>query len=308
MNKFWGMGAFLLWSGLAGRPIQAHDSFFKDVQEQMGANETLLRNANPKFVWTQRAYVFMGQVPRGDATPPWWTPADLLHKTTATWNAVTPWFVLYPGVSHAATNVRVKIRDVYVYYLDKTTSQWVLVNPGAGAPVWASHYSFAEEKFTAVGPTVGRKEPDGGVSFKLDGDFHPIHGGVPKFPMPGDRVAAVFAQMTTELVLDNPEGVDDRGAAQILASVGVDYYYAMGTKVADYAPMDYNPGAGAGRFSLVRPSPRFHYFVPLDPPGHDNPLCPYVLAGGRLTLPLDQFRLFPPPHENMGPPRGLKAQ
>lgn len=308
-KMFYLSGFALIFLFLSVPPSQAaSDPFIAEVQLEMQDNEVPLLKVNPLIGWTQRANITMGIAPRGDASPTWWTPANLTYKTSATWKAVTPWFVIYPGEAHAATNVRIKLSAIQLFYLDKKTNKWILVNPGQDDPTWGSNYSFSSEGFDALGTASRRVESDKKVSFKLDGSFHPIHGGVPKFPLPGDDVAAVFAQMTSELILDDPKGIDDRSSAQILTSVGVDYYSDMATKVSDYTPMTYNPGAGASRFSLVLPHPKNHYFAAIDPPGSGNKECAYVLNGGVLTIPIAEFENNPPPHGVLSTPAKLRAR
>ncbi len=147
-----------------------------------------------------------------------------------------------------------------------------------------------------LGNATPKTEPDGKLSYKLDSSFHPIHGGVARYPINGADVVAVFAKITTELVLDNPKGVDDRAAAQILVSIGADYYPTMATTIADFAPTGYNPGVGGSRFGLVKIVPANHYFATINPPGNkDNPQSPFAQGGGLIAIPVTQFAANPPP-------------
>jgi len=81
------------------------------------------------------------------------------------------------------------------------------------------------------------------------------------------NVAAVFVQLKTQLILDNPLGVDDKASAQILVNVGADYYPEITSKISDFSPMGYAPAVGSSRFGLVKMKPRNHYMTTIDPPG-----------------------------------------
>src|ERR1039458_7403355 len=76
--------------------------------------------------WPIRGLVDMGCAPRGDAIPTsdGWTTIDNQYISSAYWNAICPWFLLYPGTLHTATNVRCKIYDITCYILSKSSNTW----------------------------------------------------------------------------------------------------------------------------------------------------------------------------------------
>jgi len=282
------------WSALGSSLV---DTVVADMQQP--AEATLLMS--PTMDWALGAAIAQGGVPRGDATPWWWNPSNKTYKSSAYWNAALPWFVIYPGSAHTAKNVRVKISAITLYTLSKSNGTWTKLGSGDGNPEWAGNYDF--DMITQIKDAIPRVEPGGNLSYKLDANSHPIHGGLSSFAIPGSNVANVFAQVTSELILDNPMGVDDRSSAQLLVQMGVDYYPSTTTTVEDFAPMGYNPGAGLGRFSIVIPAPRNHYFVAIDPPGNlDNPHSPFQVAGGVVAISEASFRANPPP---LFPPGGI---
>jgi len=130
-------------------------------------------------------------------------------------------------------------------------------------PTWAFYQKFDFGPAIALGNAAAGVEPDGKLSYKLTAESSRVHGGSGRFPIPGSDVKAVFVHMTTELVLDDPKGVDDRSSAQLLLSTGADYYPNMTTKVADYSPMTYAPNVAGSRHGLVSATPRIHYSRPL---------------------------------------------
>jgi len=280
--------------------IDVSAGLIDNIKEDMQMNEAVLLYATPSSPpWTRYAHISMGGAPRGDATPNWWTPANTNFKSSTPWKVAVPWFVIYPGVSHKATNVRVKVYGITLYILKKSTNKWIRVDNSFGDPTWAQNINFNLGGLASS--TVNtRKEPDGRLSYKLDGSLHPIHGGTKKQDLislginPSD-VAAVFSQVKTQLILDNPSGVDDRASAQLLLSVGADYYPDMTTKISDYSPMTQAPPVAMSRFGLIKTVPRTHYLATIDPPGASES-SEYLSKGGVVAIPVNQFEANMPPY------------
>ncbi|MDP3662400.1 MAG: hypothetical protein Q8R46_03080 [Nitrosomonas sp.] len=270
----------------------ASSGVMDDIKADMQLNEAPLLNSPVGPGWAKQANIVMGSAPRGDATPGYWTPANPDLKSSRSWNAIAPWFTIFPGVDNAATNVRIKVFGIKISVLQKSTNVWKRIDTGLGVPTWAGIYS--SNLITSYGSANKRVESDGLLSYKLDDAFHPIHGGMAKFDLekngvdPSD-IAAVFVDLKTQLILDNPLGIDDRARAQILVSVGADYYPTMTTKIADFSPMKYVPSSGASRFSLIKTVPKSHYFSTIDPPGTYDTISEYTKAGGLVAIPVDQF-------------------
>ena len=210
------------------------------------------------------------------------------------WNAITPWFVIYPGVDNKAENVRVKVYGITLYLLQKSTNKWIKVDKSFGDPSWVQAINFNLAGLSSSSSVNTRKGPDGRLSYKFDDSLHPIHGGTKKQDLtslgidPSD-VAALFSQVKTQLILDDPLGIDDRASAQILISVGADYYPDMTTTISDYSPMTQAPPAVMSRFGLVGRVPRTHYLATIDPPGAPKDSSEYLLKGGVVAIPADQF-------------------
>jgi len=275
----------------------ASSAVMDDIRADMGNNEAPLLNAPVGPGWAVKAYIGMGSAPRGDATPTWWQPKNSTYKSSMGWNAMVPWFVIYPGVGNAASNVRVKVYGMLVYVLDKTTNKWVKIDTGDGKPTWGSNYDFT--LYTGKGTTDKRVESDGNISFKLSPESYPIHGGfykmdISKYINPLN-IDALFVHVKTQLILDDPMGVDDRASAKILLNIGADYYPSTTATVSDFSPMGYAPAVGGSRFGLVKTVPRSHYFATIDPPGSTNPDTVYVQRGGEVAINVSDFAANMPP-------------
>ncbi len=241
-----------------------------DIKADMLLNEAKLLKAPVGPGWAIKANIDMGAAARGDATPAWWVPDNKYYKSSHYWNAVTPWFVMYPGEKHSATNVRVKISGIKLFILEHSTNNWRMININETEPVWAAHQSHVSPS-TARTTVDKRIESDGKISYKLNSGLNPIHGGIRKFAINGSDVKAAYAQLTTELILDDPTKQDDRTNTQILVSVGADYYPDLEYRVADFAtPHTWVPAIAASRFGLVKTIPRVHHMATIDPPGPIN--------------------------------------
>lgn len=293
-----------LWLGLAPTVAllasvvpEVSAQWMDAIKADMQLNEAPLRSGAPTGPrWTRGAGIGMGGAARGDATPSWWTPANTAFKSSTPWNSITPWFVIYPGAGNGATNVRVKISGIALYVLKKSANTWEKIDTGTGNPTWASNYDFELNADARLGLAVPRAESGGKRSYKLTAVSNPIHGGENNRAIDGADVAAVYAQLTTELVLDDPAGIDDRASAQILTQIGIDYRPTTTTAVGHFAPMKYVPDSAFSRFGLVSAAPRTHHVASIDPPGGSNNGSVYVKNGGVVTIPVAQFMANPPPN------------
>lgn len=272
----------------------SENTAIKDIKNDMGFNEAELLNPPIGPSWTKSAFIVMGNAARGDASPYWWTPDNFEFKSSKSWNAITPWFVLFAGVNHAATNTRVKISNIGLFILEKSKKSWKKINTNVKSPTWAGNWDF-NASIKNISSAAPRTELDGGISYKLNDALNAIHGGMMKFEINGEDIDAVFARLTTQLILDDPLGPDDRSKAQLLMSVGVDYYPSLSVGVADYVPMNYNPGVGGSRFGLVKEISRTHYFATIDTVSTNNKSSDYLKSGASITIPLSDFESNLPP-------------
>ncbi len=281
----------------------ASSAVIDDIKADMQQlNEVTLLNARDG--WFKGGAIQMGRMARGDASPTWWTPDNLAYKATTPWNALAPWFIIWPGGGNTAKNVRVKVYGITVYILEKSTDKWKKLDTGSGNPTWAINYAFDFKKKTS--DSFPRTEADGRLSYKLNVTSNPIHGGIPKIDLTkyiaySSDVDAVYVSIKTQLVLDDPSGIDDRASAQIAFSAGADYYPTMATKIADFSPMWYVPMVGGSRYGLVKTVPRTHYMSTIDPPGTGAKMSEYTRGGGKVAKPDYEFEVNMPPRDTIAP-------
>jgi hypothetical protein len=272
-----------------------------DIINDMKLNEAPLLNTTKTGGWGSGAVIDMGIASRGDSTQSYWQPDNKNYKSSTAWKTIAPWFVLYPGTNHKATNVRVKFEGLKIYFLLKSTKVWKKVEEVGSGPGWAKNMNFGLNSEASLNSPVDRRlETDGSYSYKLQPEFYPIHGGSSKYNLidygidPLD-IAGVVMEFRTQLILHDPNGTDDRASSEILAQVGGDYYPSLATQVSDYSPMKYAPASGSSKFGKISNTLRTHYFASINPPGSKNDSV-YVKNGGSVTMLFDDFKSNQPPH------------
>ncbi len=186
------------------------------------------------------------------------------------WTAAIAWGQLYEWIEgNPATNTRVQIRDMAMYYLSTSDGAWHLLQKSLRVDGAAYREDFVDN---INKPADMRTEPDGSISVTAgDGfNFHywPSLGRV---EIPQGDVEGCFVTVQCRLILDDPDGLDDRDAARYLMGVGGDWWESM---TAQWDNWTTNWDMGIGRFR----------FITTDWMGYNL-----------ITLPVDQVRENPPP-------------
>ncbi|SET44608.1 hypothetical protein SAMN05216326_12741 [Nitrosomonas marina] len=270
----------LLGSGLSG------------LYSSMGVNDAgISLLGSPTQDWTKKGVVGMGSQARGDMTPNWWEPDDPSFKALIPWESATCWFVVWPGISHAASNTGVNIKNIEFWVLRESTGEWRLENSGKTQAFWPPAGSGVAQ----------RTEADGSVSFFMSGvknggyvsgTPYAVHGSCQRFDLiDGDDIRCVYARLEHRLVLEDPDGVDDRHLAKLYVDVGADYWPDSGTVVADYTPETSTPQVANSRFELSTISARVAQLASINPP---SPALDY--PAGERSITHAEFELnLPPP-------------
>ena len=205
-------------------------------------------------------YVIMGNIPRGTNTPSYWRPANTHFKSSATWNAVIPWLVVFDGVGNGATNTRVQMRNIKLYMKRKSTNRWeVIINQ----PISGEDYPKSLQGDQTTRADI-RYEADGSRSLKPNGRNRVFHGWGSPINFDAWDLKALVTTVQARLVVDNPVRPDDRSRAKFLIHVGADYYPETSTRVAATAPAYYFPGVGVSRAKYVRNEWRAFNFSTID--------------------------------------------
>jgi hypothetical protein len=160
--------------------------------------------------------------------------------------AMDYWGTVYVDArGNPSKNTRVNIRNCQASWLDSSTNQWTTWGPDI-APEGVEDYP---EKFDGpTAPANVRKEPDRSISvLPASGMTSHFYGPYPRIPIDPNHFAGVVTVCEMRLVLDNPDGPDDRAVARFLGNVGGDFYPST-----TGAGIPNNRGIGGGKFKYIR--------------------------------------------------------
>lgn len=145
------------------------------------------------------------------------------HPDRHGFTAVSAWGQVYEDIHGSpARNVRVSCRDICLWILSKRTGRWHRVNASKGV----NGANYVEDfSGNASKPAALRQEPHGAVSATLGGgyNFH-FYSIRSRAPIDSSDIAGVVSMYSARVIMDDPNGVDERGLARYLASAGADYW------------------------------------------------------------------------------------
>ena len=188
--------------------------------------------------------------PHGVPTSFSWAQGPSLRSVgpPAGMSAITSWGQIYADSSDSRpANVRVELRNMETYVWSNSRNEWTRVQ--ADAHVDGAHYleDFAGNSSM---PANLRAEADGGVSTTMDSgyNFHFWPAGERGTLTEPSDVGAVYTTMQARLILDDPNGPDNRSQARYLANAGADWWR---TTTASFGDGNNNPGVGQSRFTYL---------------------------------------------------------
>jgi PA14 domain len=192
------------------------------------------------------------------------------------WNAFTSWGQVYveqgwnPSVN---SNTRVQIRNQEAWYLSKSTGQWRLLQKVAKVDGAAFREDYSNN--TAQAADVRDETNNGGGLSVKAGNGWNYHFWTNRVNLDPNDIKGIYTQVQARLILQNPNGSDDRASARYLVNDGADYWRSVSAPWA--ADWSNNGGAASGRFKFVTNNWQ---------------------AFSMTTLSLDQLNQNPPPISN----------
>lgn len=270
-------------------PVQTAQTIIDDMGKP---NDARLLDVKP-HAWAVNetpAQVAMGTDTRGCKGPKWWLQSQALqvHKSCEPWQAFVQWFVVFEGEGNKAENVRVQVRHPQSWFLSERDKRWMpLVRTRQTA--W---FLATKDDVTWVDKQMDiQRAPDSSLAFAVNrGAPFVYHGIAGEGPVSiakavGD-IAAVFTTVQARLVLDDPNGPDQRERAVWLLQSGADYYPSPQTHAKEAVP----PGVGLSRSKRVTSQWQTFNFASLANARQDYP-------GPSRSLSLRVFLSNPPPLE-----------
>jgi hypothetical protein len=198
------------------------------IQDMTGSSEARPHGVPASFGWGDNPRLSMGNNP-------------------GNFRAMMAWGQLYEAEQgNPATNTRVKFRNIRAYMLSKRDGKWYPLQYSRAVSGKAYREDFAGD---ANRPADVRYETDGTISAKAGGgfNFHFWSTSSRARIDPGD-VAGMFTTLQAQLILDNPQGPDDRARARYVLSMGGDYWLDENAQWDNWRT---NGDIGIGKFKLV---------------------------------------------------------
>jgi hypothetical protein len=163
------------------------------------------------------------------------------------WTAAIAWGQVYEWAGgNPATNTRIQIKDLAMYYLSKKDNKWHLLQSSG----LVSGANYVEDFAGDVNkPANIRVEKDGSISTTCGGgyNFH-FWPNTGRITIPVNDVAGCFVTVKARLVIDDAAKSDDREKAKYLMSVGGDWWQSL---TAPWDNFKTNADIGIGRFRFI---------------------------------------------------------
>ncbi len=192
------------------------------------------------------------EIPHGVTASSWFVHprvnmGDHAGKNGEAWRAALPWGIVYEAAyGSQATNTRVELKDLDLYVFSKQRQVWERQGSGNGITGRDYAESLADNKNE---PADVKTLPDGALAVKLKHGFafhfFPAAG---KATIDPADIGGVFARFKARLVLDDPDGDDDRDEADFVACAGGDYWRSLDAK---WDHQNNNDDIAIGRFKKV---------------------------------------------------------
>jgi len=190
-----------------GRGCAPHEEVAKLLRRDMtGKHQGRMHGVPPTYNWAKHPHLGVGN-----------------HPDRHGFHAISAWGQIYEDIHGSpARNVRVSCRDIALWILSARTGKWRRCN--ASKRINGANY-VEDFSGNASKPADLRNEPHGAVSATLGGgyNFHlySIRGRARIDPA---DVAGVVSLYSARVIMDDPNGVDERDRALYLGSAGADYW------------------------------------------------------------------------------------
>jgi hypothetical protein len=219
----------------SGSTTPAPNDLWAEIASDMtGHNEGAPHGVPSSYDWAQGPTLTMGNNPNG-------------------WKAMTAWGVVYEAAEgNPATNTRVNIRDLQLFFLQKSTGKWLLLQ-NTNQPEGAAYLEDFSGDTSKPGDV--RQESDGTISVTAGGGYNFHFYPSDRASINPNDVGGILVLLQARLIVGNPSLPDDRSIARYLSASGADYYPALTGGWP--GNLSYNPGVGTGKMKYVQSEWRF---------------------------------------------------
>ena len=162
--------------------------------------------------------------------------------------AFIAWGQIYNDAEgNPAENARVELQNMKAYVFSKQDQAWHPLQEAGRIEGAAYVEDFVDDVNKPADVRYG--ENDSTVAVKLESGYNyhfwPAGGRAPIDP---DDIGGIFTTIQARLILDDPDGSDDREEARLLLSMGADYWLSLD---AEWDQWTTNGDVGIGRFKYV---------------------------------------------------------
>ena len=166
------------------------------------------------------------------------------------WSAVLTWGQVYEAIEgNPATNTRVQLRNMQLYYFSKSEQRWIELHNTRNIKGNAYVENFKNNVNKAADQRTESASNGGGISVTAgDGYNYHFWPGTGRATIDPDDIAIIYASCQARLIVGNTSKPDDRASARYVLSVGGDYWYG---KTGAWNDLKTNGDFAIGRFKYV---------------------------------------------------------
>jgi hypothetical protein len=171
------------------------------------------------------------------------------NEPPADWSAMITWGQVYaPQSGNPAENTRFQILNMQAWYLSKSDGSWKKWQ--SGSTIGGANYAEDFQDDVNIEADIRDESGNGGgISSTLQPgyNFHFWTENERTTIEPGD-IGGVWVTMEGRLIMDDPNGTDDRLRARLMLCAGADYWLCESSEWDQWTT---NGDVGVGRFRYL---------------------------------------------------------
>ena len=166
------------------------------------------------------------------------------------WSATIAWGQVYEAIEgNPATNTRVQLRNMQMYYFSKRERRWIELHNTSNIEGNAYIEDFKNNANKAADQRTESASNGGGISVTAgDGYNYHFWPASQRVNIDPTDIALIYSTCQARLIVGDSSKPDDRASARYVLSVGGDYWYG---KTGAWNDLKTNGDFAIGRFKYV---------------------------------------------------------